>query len=60
MSFYNPILFEAVLVQLVNCIKSYTVACRRVLGNAPLSLIGSRPVVAFKNETYELNFKDYD
>jgi hypothetical protein len=31
------------------------VACTRVLRRAPLQLIGSRPVVAFGDETYELN-----
>jgi hypothetical protein len=39
------------------CKNMYTVPCRRVFSSAPLQLTGSRPLVAFGNETYELNLK---
>jgi hypothetical protein len=34
-----------------DCVKTYTVACRRVFSSAPLKLIGSRLLLAFGNET---------
>jgi hypothetical protein len=38
----------------------YTVVCRRVLTNTLLYLIGSKPLVAFGNETYKPNLKNYN
>jgi hypothetical protein len=34
---------QSVTVQSANCVRTYTVACRRALSSAPLYLIGSRP-----------------
>jgi hypothetical protein len=38
--------FQSVLVYSANCVKTYTVPCRRMLTS-----IGSRPLVAFGNKT---------
>jgi hypothetical protein len=47
--FVIPFYLQSLLVHSANCVKTYTVACRRVI-SAPLQLIGSRPLVAFGNE----------
>jgi hypothetical protein len=49
--YLQPVLARA------NCIKTYTVACRRVLSSAPLYFISSKPLVALGNKTYKLNLK---
>jgi hypothetical protein len=55
-----PLYLKSLPVHSANCVKTWTVACRRVLSNAPLQIIGSRVIVTFENETYELNFTNYD
>jgi hypothetical protein len=50
--FVIPLYLQAVPVHSANCVRTYTVACRRVLSSAPL---GSRPLVALGDETYKLN-----
>jgi hypothetical protein len=35
-------------------------AYRRVLNSSPLQLMGPSPLVAFGNETYKLNLKNYN
>jgi hypothetical protein len=45
---------------LTNCVETYAVACRRELSGVLLYVVGSRPVVAFRNETWELNLKEQD
>jgi hypothetical protein len=57
-SFCNPVLFAICTNTFSKCVKICTMACRRVLSSA-LLLIGARPVVAYGNETYKLNLKDY-
>jgi hypothetical protein len=44
-------------VHSANCVKTYAVACRRVLSSVPMELIVSSLVLAFWNKIYELNFK---
>jgi hypothetical protein len=46
---------QSIPVQLADCAKTHTTACRRVLSSTLLHLIGSRSFVAFGNEIYELN-----
>jgi hypothetical protein len=53
-----PFYLQSVPVHSATCVQTYTMAWRRVLSSAPLWLIGSRPLVAFVNETYELNLKN--
>jgi hypothetical protein len=48
-SFVIPFYLQSVPVRLANGVRTYAVACRRVLRGAPL---GSRPLVAFGNEPY--------
>jgi hypothetical protein len=33
----------------------YKIACRRAIIGTPLEIIGSRPLVGFGNESYELS-----
>jgi hypothetical protein len=42
-----PFYLQSVLVHSTNCVKTYTMECRRVLTNIPLQLTGSRPLMAF-------------
>jgi hypothetical protein len=46
-----PFYLQSVPVHSANCVKPYTVACRRVFSSSPLELIGPRPLVAFVKET---------
>jgi hypothetical protein len=34
-------------------------ACRRMVSSSPLQLIGSKPLVADRNETYKINLKNW-
>jgi hypothetical protein len=43
--FVTAFYLQSVAVHSANCVKTYTVACRRVLSGAPLQLMGSRPLV---------------
>jgi hypothetical protein len=55
--FVIPFCLQYVPVHSANCVKTYTMARRRVLDSAPLQLIHSRSLVAFRNMTYILNLK---
>jgi hypothetical protein len=48
---------QSVPVHSANRVRTYTVACGRVLSSAPLQLMVSRPLVAFGNETYKLELQ---
>jgi hypothetical protein len=48
---------QSAAVHAANCAKTHAVARRRVLGSAPLQLMGSRPLVAFGDETYKLELQ---
>jgi hypothetical protein len=47
-------------VHSANCVKTCTLAYRRVLNSAPLYLTGSRSLVDFGNKTHKLNLKNYN
>jgi hypothetical protein len=53
--FLIPFYLQSVLVHSANDVKTYTLACRRVLTSALLLLIRSKPFVALGKETYKLN-----
>jgi hypothetical protein len=53
--FVIPFYLQSVPVHSANCVKTYTMALRRVHSSSPLKLIGSRPLVAFGNKTYRPN-----
>jgi hypothetical protein len=55
--FVIPIYLQSVPAHSANCVKTYTMACRRVLSSVPLQLIGSRHLVAFGDETYKLELQ---
>jgi hypothetical protein len=59
-TFIVPFYLQSVPVRSANCVKSCTIARRRVLSSDFLQLVGSRSLVAFENETYELNPANYD
>jgi hypothetical protein len=42
--FVIPFYLQSVLAHSANCVKTYTMACRRVLISAPLQLICSKPL----------------
>jgi hypothetical protein len=58
--FVIPFYLQSVPVHSANCVKMYTMACRRELSSDPLQLTGSRPLVAVGNETYKLNLKNHN
>jgi hypothetical protein len=49
--FVIPFHLQSVQVHSANCVKIYTVACRRVLSSALLQQIDTMPVVACRKET---------
>jgi hypothetical protein len=56
--FVVPFYLQTVQVHSGNCVKMYTMACRRGLSSALLYLVGTTPVVACGKESYKLNLKD--
>jgi hypothetical protein len=58
--FTIPFYLQSVPVHSANRVKTYTMACRRVLGSAPLQLMGSRAFVAYGRLTnYNYRYDKY-